>query len=174
VLLKEGPLDEAELALVREHTHIGASLLAGSDSEVIQMGATIALRHHERWDGTGYPDGIAGEDIPLEARICTVVDYYDSSTMHRPYRRAFPEEQVVEDMKGSRVATSIRRFWRRSWSRCRRSGRCGVTIRLPSIQRAGATSPTGAGVCAPPAFVERTRRPPAGLLASVLGGATMF
>ncbi|MGE0157979.1 MAG: HD domain-containing phosphohydrolase [Gemmatimonadales bacterium] len=99
VLFKEGSLDDVELALVREHTHIGAGLLAGSDSDVIQMGAMIALRHHERWDGEGYPDGIAGEEIPIEARICTVVDFYDSSTMDRPYRRALPEEQVVAEMK---------------------------------------------------------------------------
>ena len=99
VLLKDGPLDEIELALVREHTHIGGSLLSGSESEVMQMGATIALRHHERWDGSGYPEGLAGEAIPIEARICSVVDYFDSSTMHRPYRRALPEDEVIADME---------------------------------------------------------------------------
>jgi len=99
VLLKQGPLDEVELALVREHTHIGASLLADSDSEVIQMGATIALRHHERWDGTGYPAGLAGNDIPIEARICSIVDFYDASTMNRPYRRAQPHDDVIAEMK---------------------------------------------------------------------------
>jgi putative two-component system response regulator len=99
VLLKAGPLDEVELALVREHTHIGASLLADSDSEIIQMGAMIALRHHECWDGTGYPDGIAGDEIPVEARICAVVDYYDSSRMPRPYREALPEDYVIKDMR---------------------------------------------------------------------------
>jgi putative two-component system response regulator len=99
VLLKEGPLDDMELALVREHTYIGASLLAGSESEVIQMGATIALRHHERWDGTGYPDGVAGHDIPIEARICSIVDFYDASTMNRPYRPARPHDDVIAEMK---------------------------------------------------------------------------
>jgi len=98
VLLKNGPLDEIERALVREHTHIGATLLAGSDSDIIQMGATIALRHHERWDGSGYPHGLSGEDIPVEARICAVVDYYDAATMHRPYRRARPSDEVVAEM----------------------------------------------------------------------------
>ncbi len=99
VLMKEGPLDEIELALIREHTHIGASLLAGSDSDVIQMGATIALRHHERWDGGGYPDGLAGNEIPIEARICSIVDFYDASTMNRPYRLAQSHDAVIAEMK---------------------------------------------------------------------------
>lgn len=106
VLLKSGPLDEIELALVRQHTHIGATLLAGSDSDVIQTGARIALYHHEHWDGSGYPQGLAGEDIPIEARICAVVDYYDASTMHRPYRRARLSDEVVAEM----VTESAGRF----------------------------------------------------------------
>jgi putative two-component system response regulator len=99
VLLKAGPLDEVELALVREHTHIGATLLAGSTSDVIQMGATIALYHHEHWDGGGYPERLIGDAIPIEARICALVDFYDSSTMHRPYRRARPSDVVVSAMR---------------------------------------------------------------------------
>ncbi len=98
VLLKRGPLDEVEQTLMREHTHIGAELLTGSDSEVIQMGATIALHHHECWDGTGYPRGVAGEDIPIEARVCAIVDFFDACTMDRPYRRAQPMDQVLAAM----------------------------------------------------------------------------
>ena len=100
ILFKEGPLDEVEVALIKEHCRIGASLLARSDSPIIQMGASIALRHHEHWDGSGYPDGLVGADIPLEARICAVVDYFDASTMDRPYRAARPADVVVASMKG--------------------------------------------------------------------------
>ena len=98
VLFKAGPLDEVERTLMREHTHIGATLLEGSSSDVIQMGARIALWHHEHWDGGGYPDGRVGDATPIEARICSIVDYYDASTMHRPYRRARPSEEVVAEM----------------------------------------------------------------------------
>jgi len=96
---KAASLDDAERALVRKHCRIGAALLANLDSPVVQMGATVALRHHERWDGAGYPDGLAGEQIPIEARICSIVDYYDSSTMDRPYRLARPAERVISEMR---------------------------------------------------------------------------
>jgi putative two-component system response regulator len=86
---------------MRSHTTLGARILAGSPSPVIQMGETIALSHHERWDGTGYPNGIAGDAIPLEGRVCAVVDVFDALTMDRPYRRAVPADQVVEMMKAS-------------------------------------------------------------------------
>lgn len=99
VLLKPGSLDEDEWVVMRSHTTIGAELLAGSDSDVMKLGETIARSHHERWDGTGYPDGLAREDIPLEARICAVVDFFDALTMDRPYRKAFPVPDVLEMMK---------------------------------------------------------------------------
>ena len=84
---------------MRSHTLIGAQILADSKSDVIQMGERIALAHHERWDGDGYPNKIAGTDIPLEARICTVVDFFDALTVDRPYREALPNDEVVEMMK---------------------------------------------------------------------------
>lgn len=99
VLLKPGPLDEDEWVLMRAHTTLGAQILAGSDSSIIQMGETIALSHHERWDGGGYPDGMVGKEIPLEARICAVVDYFDALTMDRPYRKAFSVSRVLAMMK---------------------------------------------------------------------------
>jgi putative two-component system response regulator len=99
ILFKAAPLDEVEIALVREHCRIGASLLANSDSPVLQMGATIALRHHENWDGSGYPDGLVGAAIPVEARICSVVDYFDASTMDRPYRSARDPGEVLASMR---------------------------------------------------------------------------
>lgn len=99
ILLKPGKLDDEEWALMRAHTTMGAQILAGSSSPVIQMGEKIALSHHEKWDGSGYPNGIAGEDIPLEGRICSVVDFFDALTMDRPYRKAVPNERVLEMMK---------------------------------------------------------------------------
>jgi putative two-component system response regulator len=80
------------------HTTIGAQILSGSDSAVIQMGERIALAHHEKWDGSGYPKGLANDEIPKEARICAVVDFFDALTMDRPYRAAVPNDQVVEMM----------------------------------------------------------------------------
>ena len=85
---------------MQNHTVTGAQILADSTSEVIQMGERIALTHHERWDGGGYPNGIAGEDIPIEARICAVVDVFDAVTVDRPYRRAVPHDEVIEMMLG--------------------------------------------------------------------------
>ena len=100
ILLKPGRLDAEEIAVMQNHTVIGAQILADSTSEVLQMGERIALTHHERWDGGGYPNGIAGEDIPIEARICAVVDVFDAATVDRPYRRAVPHDEVIEMMLG--------------------------------------------------------------------------
>lgn len=105
ILLKPGPLDAQERDVMDTHTTIGAQILAGSTSPVIQMGERVALSHHEKWDGTGFPQGLAGEGIPLEARICSVVDFFDALTMDRPYRAAMPNDEVVEMMiaeKGTR------------------------------------------------------------------------
>lgn len=96
ILLKPGPLDEEERVIMNTHTTIGGQILSGSTSPVIQMGERVALTHHEKWDGSGYPNGLAGEDIPIEARICSVVDFFDALTMDRPYRKAVPNDQVVE------------------------------------------------------------------------------
>jgi putative two-component system response regulator len=96
ILLKPGPLNAEERAIMNTHTTIGAQILAGSTSPVIQMGERVALSHHEKWDGSGFPSGLAGEEIPLEARICTVVDFFDAITMDRPYRAALPNDTVVE------------------------------------------------------------------------------
>jgi putative two-component system response regulator len=86
---------------MRSHTTVGARILAGSNSPVIQMGERIALSHHERWDGTGYPAGLAEEDIPLVGRICAVVDVFDALTMDRPYRAALREDQALEMMRSA-------------------------------------------------------------------------
>jgi response regulator RpfG family c-di-GMP phosphodiesterase len=89
VLLKPGKLDDEEWALMQTHAAIGAQILAGSKSEVIQMAERIALTHHERWDGGGYPGGLRGLDIPFESRICTICDVFDALISERPYKPAW-------------------------------------------------------------------------------------
>ena len=99
ILLKPGPLTDEERAIMNTHTTIGGQILAGSSSPVIQMGQRIALAHHEKWDGTGYPERIRSDAIPMEARICAVVDFFDALTFDRPYRAAVPNAEVLRMMR---------------------------------------------------------------------------
>ncbi len=94
ILGKPGRLDAAEFELMKTHTVRGHDILSGSQSELIQWGAQIALSHHERFDGTGYPHGLIGEAIPLAGRIVAVADVFDALTMKRPYKKAWPLEQA--------------------------------------------------------------------------------
>ena len=94
ILLKEGRLSNAEREVMQQHTIIGADILRGSSSKLLQMGEIIALTHHERWDGTGYPQGLKGEQIPLHGRICAVADVYDALTSQRPYKKAFARHEA--------------------------------------------------------------------------------
>jgi methanogenic corrinoid protein MtbC1 len=98
ILLKPGPLTAEERSIVETHAEEGHRLLRGSSSTILDMAATIALSHHEKWDGSGYPRGLAGEDIPLEGRIVAVADVFDALTSDRVYRLAFPVEQAIELM----------------------------------------------------------------------------
>ena len=88
VLNKPGLLDAGERRIMEQHTLMGARLLGQSRARAVQLGREIALNHHERWDGTGYPYGISGSAIPLLARIVAVVDYFDATVTDRPYRAA--------------------------------------------------------------------------------------
>jgi hypothetical protein len=98
ILLKPGALTAEERAIVETHAEEGHRLLRGSSSSILDMGATIALSHHERWDGGGYPRGLTAESIPIEGRIVAIADVFDALTSHRVYRKAFPVEKAVEMM----------------------------------------------------------------------------
>ncbi len=99
VLRKSAPLTPGEFKLIAQHAPIGGRILAGSDNPVIRMAETIARAHHENWDGSGYPDGLAREAIPLEARIAAVADVYDSLLCDRVYRSSLPEEDVLRILR---------------------------------------------------------------------------
>ena len=98
ILLKPGKLDPAEWAHMKTHTTIGASILSGSKSALVQMAEQIARSHHERWDGSGYPQGLKGDEIPLAARICAVCDVFDALLSTRPYKEAWPLHEVIREL----------------------------------------------------------------------------
>ena len=95
ILLKPARLSEAEFTVIRQHARIGFEILKESPSHYLQLGATIALYHHEKYDGSGYPEGLKGEEIPLEARIVAVADVFDALTTERPYKRAWAMDEAV-------------------------------------------------------------------------------
>jgi putative two-component system response regulator len=98
ILMKPSQLNQEEFELVKRHTLVGAELLSGSQSPLLKIAETIALTHHERWDGTGYPRGLKGEAIPLEGRILAVADSFDALTHQRSYRTARTLEQAVAEI----------------------------------------------------------------------------
>ena len=100
ILLKEGPLDVDERAMIEAHTTAGFEILEGSGSPMLDLAATIALTHHERVDGSGYPLGLAADAIPLESRIVGVADIFDALTHDRPYRPARPVPDALEAVIG--------------------------------------------------------------------------
>lgn len=102
VLQKAGQLTPEEREEMERHTTVGYEILADSESELLQLAATIALTHHERWDGAGYPRGVAGEDIPVEGRITAVADVFDALLSDRCYRSALSIDDAVEVMKEGR------------------------------------------------------------------------
>jgi putative two-component system response regulator len=99
LLLKPGRLTDEERARMMTHTTIGARILSGGRSALIEMAERIALSHHERWDGGGYPRGLSGDAIPLEARIVAVADFFDALTHDRPYRGAWSVESVLDEIR---------------------------------------------------------------------------
>ena len=102
ILLKPGRLTQDERRIMETHATIGAAMLAGGHSALVQTAERIARSHHERWDGAGYPDGLAGERIPIEARVVTVADFLDALTHKRPYRPARSVEKTIAKITAGR------------------------------------------------------------------------
>ncbi|WP_137939328.1 HD domain-containing phosphohydrolase [Chitinivorax sp. B] len=102
ILLKPGRLDEAEMVIMRKHAIYGHDILADSRSPLLQMGAVIALTHHEKFDGTGYPQQLKGNGIPQVGRIVAIADVFDALMSERPYKKPWPYEQAIEFLQSQR------------------------------------------------------------------------
>lgn len=110
ILLKPGKLTAEEFDVIKTHSEIGHRLLSGSGATVLELSAEIALTHHERWDGKGYPAGLAGESIPMSGRLVAVADVFDALTHERPYKEAWSVERAVAEidaMSGSQFCPSV-------------------------------------------------------------------
>jgi HD-GYP domain-containing protein (c-di-GMP phosphodiesterase class II) len=102
ILRKPDPLTPEEREVMQRHTDVGGDLLAGSRSPVVRLGEVIARTHHEHWDGTGYPAGLAGEEIPLAGRICSICDVYDALVSPRPYKNAWSPAEALAEIAAQR------------------------------------------------------------------------
>lgn len=102
ILNKTGRLTPEEYETMKEHARIGGRILGGSEVPLLRMAERIAMTHHERWDGSGYPRGLAGEAIPMEGRIVAVADVFDALVGRRPYKEPWPPERAVEEIRSQR------------------------------------------------------------------------
>lgn len=103
ILLKQGKLTDDEFVIMKQHAHTGYSILSGSDSLLIRTAATMALSHHEKFDGSGYPQHLKGEDIPLYGRIVAVADVFDALTSSRPYKKAWSLDDATQFLKNHAI-----------------------------------------------------------------------
>jgi len=125
ILLKPGPLNPVELTAMREHTNVGAELLAGTQDETLKMAAEVARYHHEWWNGAGYPAGLSMMEIPLSARVCALADVYDALTHKRAYKHAWTHEAAVTEiasLKGLQFDPSLVPAFLRVLERARADG----------------------------------------------------
>ena len=99
ILLKPGKLTAEEWDVMKKHTTIGAQILSGSNKKLLNLGETIALFHHEKWNGTGYPQGLKGDKIPISGRIVAITDVFDALLSKRPYKDPFPLEKSLDIIK---------------------------------------------------------------------------
>jgi HD-GYP domain-containing protein (c-di-GMP phosphodiesterase class II) len=100
ILKKPGPLSADELVIMRQHAQNGYDILRDAQSPLLQLGATVAISHHEKWDGSGYPNGLAGEQIPMVGRIVALADVYDALSTQRCYKEPWPLDQVIDFITG--------------------------------------------------------------------------
>ncbi|HKB59348.1 MAG TPA: HD domain-containing phosphohydrolase [Gallionellaceae bacterium] len=99
ILLKPEKLTEAEVEAMKKHTRIGAEILKNSRSRIMRTAKTVALNHHERWDGTGYPNGLAGDSIPIEGRIVAICDVFDALVSSRPYKMRWSDTEAIDFLR---------------------------------------------------------------------------
>ena len=110
ILLKKGKLNNEEFEIIKTHSAIGARLLSNSDSEILKLAESIALTHHERWIGNGYPYGISGDEVPLEGRIIALADVFDALISQRPYKKPFSIEtacNIIKDERGKHFEPAL-------------------------------------------------------------------
>ncbi|HEV2971727.1 MAG TPA: HD domain-containing phosphohydrolase [Pirellulales bacterium] len=158
ILRKPGPLTPAEFEVIKRHTVIGADILSRAaeklpHADYLKMAVQVARHHHERWDGGGYPDGLAGEAIPLAARIVAVADVFDALTSDRVYKRAMAASDaanIIEDNSGSQFDPSVVDAFRSRFEEFRQAqGRCAAGVSMSDGELVGASSPSnwsGVGV----------------------------
>ncbi|MDY7537069.1 response regulator [Undibacterium sp. RTI2.1] len=118
ILLKPGRLDADEMAIMKKHAEIGAEILSGSNASLIQLAAEIAGAHHEKFDGSGYPAGLVGNDIPLSGRIVAVADVFDALTSERPYKKAWSLDDArsyIADNVGSHFCPTCAHVFLNAW-----------------------------------------------------------
>jgi len=96
ILMKEGKLDADEWRIMKKHSEYGAEIIGNDPLELMRLAKEIALTHHEKWDGSGYPNGLEGTEIPLSGRIVAIADVFDALTSIRPYKPAWPVEQAIK------------------------------------------------------------------------------
>jgi putative two-component system response regulator len=99
ILLKPGPLNKEEIVIMQQHSGIGAKILSGSNNQVIKMAEIIAHYHHENWNGSGYPSGLKEDEIPMEAQVVSITDFYDALRSDRVYRKGMPKDEVINLIK---------------------------------------------------------------------------